>query len=142
MTNNEQLSTNFSLYELCASMTAKLLNIDNTPSKEVIVNLRVLCKEVLQPTRDKWGKPMRITSGYRSKELNKAVGGVRNSYHLSGRAADISVSNTREGSQLAAILLQADLTDEVIIEKHKTRYWVHVQWSPAPRHKLITNYEV
>lgn len=142
MIENEQLSKNFTLKELCASMTADILHIDNTPTKEAVVNLRVLCKDVLQPARDKWGKPMRINSGYRCKELNKAVGGVRNSYHLSGKAADISVMNTREGSQMAALLLQTDLCDEVIIEKHKSRYWVHVQWSLAPRHKLITNYEV
>lgn len=139
---NEQLTTNFTLSEMCASITAEILHIDNLPSVECIENLRKLCSEVLQPTRDKWGKPMHINSGYRSPDLNKAVGGAKNSYHLKGQAADISISNTKEGMQLAALLLQSDLCDMVIIEKHHKRYWVHVQWSMAPRHKLITNYEV
>lgn len=139
---DEQITTNFSMKEMCASITAELLHIDNTPTDAAAANLRRLCKEVLQPARDKWGKPFHINSGYRCPDLNKAVGGVKNSYHLKGQAADISISGTREGMQIASLLLQSVLCDLVIIEKHKKRYWVHVQWSMAPRHKLITNYEV
>lgn len=139
---NEQITKNFTMQEMCASMTADLLHIENIPSAKAAENLRVLCKKILQPTRDKLNKPLKINSGYRSTELNKAVGGVKNSYHLTGQAADIFVMGTREGMTLAAVLLQNDLCDLVIIEKHKNRYWVHVQWSLAPRHKLITNYEV
>lgn len=135
---DEQLSANFTLNEMCASITAKTLGIDNTPTANDVNNLRILCKEILQPTRDEWGKPMHINSGFRSADLNKAVGGKPNSYHLRGCAADIAVTSNTEGYALAAHLLKQKLTDLAILEKHKQRFWVHVQWSYAPRHKFTT----
>lgn len=134
----KQLSEHFTLQEMCRSITAETLHIDNTPTAAAIINLTTLCTQVLEPTRKVWNQPMIINSGYRSSELNKAVGGVSNSYHRKGAAADIHVSNSAQGSALALLLLQQKLTDLVILEKHKGRYWVHVQWSYAPRHKYTT----
>lgn len=133
-----QLSEHFTLAEMTFSMTAEICHIDNTPPPTAVTCLTTLCTQVLEPTRKVWGKPMRINSGYRCKELNQAVGGVSNSYHLKGAAADIHVDNSAEGSALSLLLLQQKLTDLVILEKHKGRYWVHVQWSYAPRHKYTT----
>lgn len=135
---DENLSPNFTLQEMCFSLTATTLKIANEPGQKDIDNLRVLCREVLQPTRDEWGKPMHINSGYRSPDLNKAVGGKSNSYHLRGCAADIAVASHTEGYALAVHLLKQKLTDLVILERHKQRFWVHVQWSYAPRHKFTT----
>ena len=70
------ITKNFTLEELVASATAKRLKIDNTPSKEEEARLYLLAYRILQPLRDRYGKPIRISSGFRCKALNKAVGGV------------------------------------------------------------------
>ena len=85
------LTENFTLEELTASTTAKSRGIDNKPNETQIKNLSRLAKEILQPVREKWGKPITITSGYRCPALNKAVGGVATSQHLEGEAADINI---------------------------------------------------
>lgn len=91
------LSKNFTLEELVYSDTAKKYGINNTPTQQVINNLTNLCKYVLQPLRDYLGKPITITSGYRSPEVNKRVGGAVDSQgrpksqHTKGMASDIQV---------------------------------------------------
>lgn len=130
-----KLSENFTLREMCRSWTAEQHHIDNKPDSYIIFNLKRLCREVLQPVRDKWGKTMRINSGYRSAALNKEVGGVPTSFHVTGRAADIHVSGDTEGRALAALLLAQKSTDLVLLEKKRGNYWVHVQISDSPRHK-------
>lgn len=89
-----RLTQNFSLEEMIASSTAKQKRINNTPNPEVKKNLEKLCKEVLQPIRDKYGRAITVTSGYRCPALNKAVGGVATSQHLQGAAADIKCTAT------------------------------------------------
>jgi hypothetical protein len=86
-----KLSNSFNLIEFTSSETASRRGIDNTPSIAVIENLRLLCENVLQPLRDKYGKSINITSGYRSPKLNKAIGGSSTSSHCFGQAADIQV---------------------------------------------------
>ena len=89
-----KLSKNFTLEELTASITADNHGWDNTPSEEVLSQLKLLCEKVLQPIRDKYGRPIIVTSGYRSKKVNKAVGGAKTSQHLLGQAADIKCTKT------------------------------------------------
>lgn len=84
-----QLSEHFELAEFLVSETAARRGIANEPSPEVIENLRRLCQSVLEPLRAKLGRPVVITSGYRSLALNIAVGGNNSSLHMLGRAADI-----------------------------------------------------
>ena len=84
------LSKNFKLSELTRSATASRLGIDNTPSPQVLSRLKTLCETVLQPIRDKYKKPIIVSSGYRNQIVNKAVGGVSTSDHLYGCAADIA----------------------------------------------------
>lgn len=81
---------NFTLKEFLESSTAKKKKIDNTPDFEHVEHLDELVRVILQPLRQAWGRPMVITSGYRCPTLNKAVGGVLNSAHLSGYAADVT----------------------------------------------------
>lgn len=96
-----KLSKSFSLEELVASSTAKKLNIDNTPGTKELTNLINLVTTVLQPIRDKYGKPIIISSGYRCPKLNKAVGGSTTSQHKTGQAADIhSLSNTEKDNMI------------------------------------------
>lgn len=108
MKEKNQLTTNFTLNELIRSNTATKLNIDNTPSDEIIDNLNKLCTDIIQPIRDKYGKPMVITSGYRCKALNKAVGGVKTSQHVLGQAADINNGHTQNKALFELIKQMVD----------------------------------
>lgn len=89
------LSKNFSLEELIASTTVKNKNINNTPSNDVVNNLKRLCTEVLQPIRDKYEKSIIVSSGYRCSKLNTTVGGSKTSQHSYGQAADIKCTATK-----------------------------------------------
>jgi zinc D-Ala-D-Ala carboxypeptidase len=86
-----KLSENFTLEELLESQTArrKVIQEQFAPSENVKENLRKLCINVLQPLRDGIGKPIHVTSGYRCKRLNKAIGGAVTSQHTEGKAADL-----------------------------------------------------
>lgn len=85
----------FELNEFLASDTAKKKNIDNIPTFEAVDHLEELVTSILDPLRKEWGSPLRVCSGYRSKALNKAVGGVKTSSHLTGYAADIAPTDAR-----------------------------------------------
>lgn len=86
---NQKLSNNFTLGEFIASDTARKKGIDNTPTLADICHMKELCINLLQPIRDAWGKPIKVTSGYRCYKLNKAVGGSPTSVHMRGWAVDI-----------------------------------------------------
>ena len=86
-----KISKNFTLEEMTASATAKARGISNNPGQTDIVNLCGLVHNVLQPLRNWWGKEVKIGSGYRSLALNRAVGGVSNSQHMKGEAADLCI---------------------------------------------------
>lgn len=81
----------FTIAELTASNYAEKHNIDNTPSKAVNERLVELITHALDPIRENFGKPMIVTSGYRSPRLNKAVGGSITSDHQRGCAADFTI---------------------------------------------------
>lgn len=90
-----QITKNFSWEEMQYSQTAERLKIDNSVPEKYRGNMERLCKEVLQPIREAWGRPIVVSSGYRCAKLNKAVGGVNTSQHAYGSAADIhTVENT------------------------------------------------
>lgn len=95
-----KLSKNFTLEELVFSLTANNHGINNTPGTEAKAALKKLAVEVLQPIRDAWGQPIVVTSGYRCSKLNKMVGGVANSQHTLGQAADIKAVNPADNGKL------------------------------------------
>ena len=128
-----KLSKNFTLGELVFSITANNHGINNTPNAEAKAALKRLAVEVLQPIRDAWGQPIVITSGYRCPALNKAVGGVKNSQHVLGQAADIKAANPADNGKLFACirkLIQAKKLNvgQLIWEygNHTNPKWVHV----------------
>jgi zinc D-Ala-D-Ala carboxypeptidase len=88
-----QLSKNFSLAELVRSDAAVRLGdpVQFNPPEEVKRNLKALAIHVLQPLRDAIGHPIKITSGFRSQRVNKAIGGSATSDHCIGCAADIQL---------------------------------------------------
>ena len=121
-----QLSNNFRLSEMTRSDTAKRLGIVNECSSvEQVLNLAYLCHMVLQPLRDRFG-PIRINSGYRSPELNEAVGGVSNSQHMRGEAADIYLPSVEKGREYLAFLKTLPAVDQLIWERSGSTYWIHV----------------
>jgi hypothetical protein len=84
-----QLSKNLTLAEVTKSTTAKRLGIDNTPDDWTTENLRQVALNIFQPLRDCFGCPIYVSSGYRSGELNTAIGGSSRSQHVEGRALDL-----------------------------------------------------
>lgn len=122
------MSKYFDLSEFLASDTAKRKGIDNTPSFEVVESLAELA-EVLDGIRAAWGGAIRVTSGYRSPELNKAVGGVPTSGHLRGVAADLQPVSGSQADFNAFVLAYVAATrikfDEIIKERSGKTEWLH-----------------
>jgi len=129
------LSANFSLKELTKSDTATRLGIDNTPDDEAIDNLKTLCDKVLQPVRDHFGKPIKISSGYRSPELNSspAVGGSKTSDHCKGMAVDFEIeglSNPEVATWIMENLTYSQLILEFYVQGQPNSGWIHCSYNP------------
>ena len=128
-----QLSKNFSLAELTYSGTAISKGLDNTPTPEIIANMQILVDNVLQPLRDKLGKPLKINSGYRAPAVNTAVGGSATSDHCKGQAADIEIAGMANGD-LANYIIENFKFTQVILEFYTQGLpnsgWVHVSYNP------------
>jgi hypothetical protein len=121
-----KLSANFSLAELTKT---NVRQFDNTPSMQVIDNLQVLVDSVLQPIRNKFG-PVTVTSGYRSPEVNKAIGGSTTSDHCFGFAADFEVAGV-DNKELARWVADNLKFKQLILEFYKgvpDSGWVHVSY--------------
>ena len=145
-----KLSKNFTYEELCHSGVAERKGLRNRPkTKEeervVIENLRALCIEVLQPLRDYLGKPVVISSGYRSEEVNRMVGGVKGSQHLKGEAADIHVENTEHLLKIMHYIMDETDFDQLIWERDKAgTQWVHVSYRRygVNKHQVLSSKEL
>ena len=122
------LSKNFSLSELTKSQTAERKGIDNVPSEEHIQNLIHLAETVLQPIRNEFGRPVVISSGYRSPELCEAIGSSSKSQHAKGEAADFEVPGM-DNKVLATWISKNTEFDQLILEFYKegdpNSGWVH-----------------
>lgn len=118
----------FTVAEMLKSETAEKNQINNTPSAEVERNIEELL-EVLDDLREHYGKPIKITSGYRCAALNKLVGGSPTSAHVIGYAADLQPVQGSFENFKASVLEWLDKSgvkfDQCIIEKSKSAQWVH-----------------
>lgn len=122
----EKMKLNFTMSELIKSDTATKYGIDNMPhSKEVLDNLLLLVINVLQPLREYVNKPIIITSGYRSLPLNVKVGGVSNSQHLTGQAADFVIQGMSVDEAYKAVINSGIIYDQLIQDGN----WVHVSYN-------------
>lgn len=133
-----KLTSHFTLEELPHSATAIRVGIDNSPSAAIIDRLSHLATDVLQPLREAWGKPIIISSGYRCPTLNKAVGGVANSQHLLGEAADIHTLGDIPANNQALFATAACLVRDGRIKvgqliDEKGYNWIHISL-PDHRH--------
>lgn len=145
-----KITPHFTLWELTKSSTAKRRGIENTPGPREIDRLRLLCESILEPLRwivsDRVGveTPIRVNSGYRSPELNAAIGGSKTSQHVKGEAADIEVDGF-SNLELAKIIRGSSLPfDQLILEFHNPEEgpnsgWIHVSTRPVdPRGQVLT----
>lgn len=140
---NQIISDYYTLKELTQSSTATRLMIANIPDGEVINNLQYGVSMILDPLRRKLQKPVIVTSGYRCEALNRAVGGVPNSWHTRGNAVDIKVKSEDEAREIFDILKTLPSIDTVLFEHSKSAQWIHIQWDMrrTPRHHYNFNYK-
>ena len=147
MNKQEKLSEHFTLEEL----TKTIVKLDNVPNEAQVKNLKRLCRWLEQLRKrwnDKYGggnDPIIINSGFRSPEVNKAVGGWAQSNHLTGCAVDIRCVGIEQAIRYATLLLDiSDLNhedfDELIIERKGYSYWIHFAVRPFGNRRR-TNYK-
>jgi hypothetical protein len=115
----------FTYSELTTSDAARRLGIANRPTPAAEQNLEALADYLLDPLRGAYGKPIRVNSGYRSPEVNQAVGGARNSQHVRGEAADITAGSVEENRKLFDLVQQLGLPFDQLIDE-RGYAWVHV----------------
>ena len=105
----------FKMNEVSHRDTAGALGIDNTIPKECEERIRHLVHCVLDPIREHWGLPIRVTSGYRCPELNDEVGGVEDSYHMDGCAADITAIDPERNVELMSLIRAMQLIGRILL---------------------------
>ncbi|MFO1362937.1 MAG: D-Ala-D-Ala carboxypeptidase family metallohydrolase [Burkholderiales bacterium] len=132
---NPRLSSYYTLARLIRSETAAARGIDNRPPEALLPNLRLLARG-LDRVRRLLGHRLDISSAYRCPELNAAVGGVPNSQHAQGLAADFTCPGFGPPVAIARALRDSEIAfDQCICEFAE---WVHVSFSPAPRRRVLT----
>ena len=139
-----KISDNFTFEEMINSPTAKKNGINNTPDEKSKANIIRLVKEVLQPLRVAYNKPIIVTSGFRCAELNKLVGGKSNSQHLRGQAADIVPKDIDDLDILFELCKNLPSFDQLLYEKSKNKKWIHISYKDLihNRNQVIDNYLV
>ncbi|MDE5986534.1 MAG: peptidase M15 [Prevotella sp.] len=140
----ERLSEHFTLTEMSRSATAIRHGWKNEPTDLAVINLRLLCENVLEPLRRRFGV-IRITSAFRSKRVNEAVGGAEFSQHLYGEAADIFVPNAEVGRKMFDFIRDTLPYDQLIYEcrRRDNAQWLHVSYSiERQRRQCFMHYEM
>jgi hypothetical protein len=133
------ITKNLTLQELIHSNTAKAKGIDNSPTNEHLRNLIEIANNIFQPLRDGIGKPIRISSGYRSEKLNKAVGGSKTSQHNKGQALDLVATTGFTNKDIFDYIKNNLEFDQMIWEfgTDKNPDWVHVSYNKGKNRKQV-----
>lgn len=120
----------FKLLEFTRSDTAERLGVKNTPKVCEVAKIEALVGAVLDPLREWYGRPITVTSGFRCRAVNKAVGGSETSQHMKGEAADITAGSRAENRKLFEHIREALPFDQLIFEKggDDGPDWVHVSY--------------
>ena len=110
---------------------------DNLPTVQVLFNLKYGCQYLLEPARRVVG-PIIVNSGFRNPRVNALVGGVKNSQHILGQAADIRPKDPAQFQRLVDILRACAYTDQLLTGPG----WLHISWEPftEPRHDVRIGY--
>lgn len=114
----------FTLKELCNTNTG----LNNVPTWEAVDNLKLLVTDILDPIRDKWGKAINISSGYRSQEVNKAVSGSIKSQHMKGQAVDIDIGAINDNKKLFDFIISTGIVFDQLILENKGE-WIHISYN-------------
>ena len=133
--NDERLTVDFHLSEFLHSEKAVRLGIDNTPDANVLGAIRNFLAPGMQEVRDLIGAPINISSGYRSPQVNAAVGGARNSQHIQGLAADFTAPFFGTPIQIARAIAASSIQFDQLIQEGT---WVHISFSAKPRRSVLT----
>lgn len=124
------MAKHFDPNELACSEIATQLGIDNTPPPRALARLAELAEHLLEPVRELWGAPLKVNSGYRCPELNRAVGGAATSQHTRGEAVDITAGSPALNRQLFDAIVAASgrglLFDQLIDECGYS--WLHISY--------------
>lgn len=131
-----QLTKSFSLEDFTRSATAQRLKLDNTPDASILERLKILAG-VLEYLEGALGITLKISSGYRSPALNKAIGGVSTSGHCKGYAVDISADGFTPEQLANKIFLAGVNFDQLIVEKSGEKSWLHFSIDPRFRRMLF-----
>ena len=132
-----KLSKNFALSEITHSNTAKRLGIDNTPNEKHLANMSLLINNLIQPMRDSIG-PIRISSGYRGKDLNRAIGGSRKSQHCKGQALDIQF--WQNGKMMNELIYEWVLDSGLEFDQMINEFdfaWIHISLKEKDNRKQV-----
>lgn len=137
-----KISEHLSLAEVTRSETAKRKGISNNPTPEHLENFKLLAENVFEKVRNHFGVPIHISSGYRSKELNDAIGGSQTSQHSKGQAIDIDMDGSGDGVSNLDIFhyIKDNLQfDQLIAEFPQKGHpdWVHVSYTANSNRKQI-----
>jgi zinc D-Ala-D-Ala carboxypeptidase len=131
------LSENFTLDEMTLSQTAARHGIDNVPPPHIIRNLELLCVSCMQPLREEVSRPIFVSSGFRSPDLNSLIGGSKTSAHQQGNACDFRVSGLSPYDTCLLIVEMGLPFDQVI---HEFGKWVHLGVGDILRGEELTAY--
>ena len=126
----------FQIQDLIKSNTASASGINNMPNQAAMQNLQYLLNNVINPISNNFPYPIRISSGYRSPQLNSAVRGAQNSQHMLGQAADITTGNRQSNQQLFNWIINSGINFDQIIDE-KGYQWVHVSFNPNGCRKSV-----
>lgn len=110
--------------------------LENTPNWNQIDNIKRLIIDLLDPIREKWNKPIKVNSGFRSESVNSAVNGARNSQHKTGEAADITTGNSTDNKRLFDMIVSSGLTFDQLIDE-KNFAWLHISFSTRNRQQIL-----
>ena len=132
-----KLSKNFALSEVTHSNTAKRLGIKNEPTKEHLDNLQMLIRDLIQPIRDGIG-PIRVSSGYRNPELNRAIGGSHKSQHCKGEALDLQFWKRGKMSNKVIYdwILKSGLDFDQMINEFDFA-WIHISFKEQGNRRQV-----
>ena len=131
---NIKLSEHFQLSEFCHLQKYP----QNIPTIQQIANMAYGCRQLLEPAREAIGCPIIVNSGFRNEAVNRRVGGVKNSQHLQGQAADIRPKDPQQFQRLVSFLKTCEFTDQLLTGSG----WLHISWAPfsPPRHYVRIGY--
>lgn len=134
------MTPHFKLSEFTKSQTASRRGIDNTAPEHVKKRLKLLCEAILEPVRSHFGKPVRISSGYRSLALNEAVGSKPSSQHILGYAADFEIPGV-PNIDLAMWISKHLQYDQCLLEFWKkddpSAGWVHCSFKEKGNRNIV-----